>query len=144
MTDKKESDPSSIGGPSTGPSTTNATSDSKMSKPMVDTKMQDSGQYDASKGLDDLVMGGCSTCGSTQHDTVECDSEDAQPEYMMSGALQTDMGSSTCDSTTGPTTGTATARASSTAAPDETGGQAQSGMPSGMPSGQDGGRRRSV
>lgn len=140
MADKKESDPSSIGGPTTGASTTNATSDSKMSKPTVDMKMQASLRYDASKGLDDLVMGGCSTCGSLQHDTVECDNEDAQPEYMMSGALQTDIGSSTCDSTTGTTTGTATARASSTAAPDETGGQAQSGTTSG----QDGGRRRSV
>lgn len=136
MADKKESDTSSIGGPTAGASTTNTTSDSNMSKPTEDTKMQGSDHYDASKGLDDLVMGGCSTCGSLQHDTVECDSEDTQPEYMMSGALQTDMGSSSCDSTTG----TATARASSTAAPAETGGQAQSGMPSG----QDAGRRRSV
>lgn len=136
MADKKESDASSIGGATAGASTANATSDSKMSKPTEDTKMQGSDHYNASKGLDDLVTGGCSTCGSVQHDTVECDSEDTQPEYMMSGALQTDMGSSTFKSTTG----TATARASSTAAPAETGGQAQSGMPSG----QDGGRRRSV
>lgn len=136
MAEKKESDTSSIGGPTAGASTANATSDSKMSKPTEDTKMQGSDHYDASKGLDDLVMGGCSTCGSVQHDTVECDSEDTQPEYMMSGALQTDMGSSTFNSTTG----TATARASSTAAPAETGGQAQSESMSG----QDAGRRRSV
>lgn len=139
MADKKESDASSIGGATAGASTANATSDSKMSKPTKNTKVQGSDHYDASKGLDDLVMGGCSTCGSLQHNTVECDSEETQPEYMMSGALQTDMGSSTCDSTAG-TVGTATARASSTAAPAETGGQAQSESMSG----QDAGRRRSV
>lgn len=136
MADKKESDASSIGGATAGALTANATSDSKMSKPTEDTNMQGSDHYDASKGLDVLVMGGCSTCGSVQHDTVECDSEDTQPEYMMSGALQTDMGSSTFNSTTG----TATARASSTAASAETGGQAQSESMSG----QDAGRRRSV
>lgn len=129
MADKKENDPSSIGGPTAGASTASATSDSKMSKPTVNMKIQGSVHYDASKELDDVVMGGCSTCGSLQHDTFECDHED-QPEYMMSGALQTEVDSST----------SASATASSTATPAEKGGQAQSDMPSS----QDVGRRRSV
>lgn len=112
MADKKENAPSSIGGTPAGASTANATGDSKMSKPTVDKKVQGSVHYDASKELDDVVMGGCSTCGSLQHDTVKCDREDILPEYVMSGALQTEVDSST----------SASASASSTAAPAEKGG----------------------
>ncbi|KAG6366571.1 hypothetical protein INS49_000749 [Diaporthe citri] len=128
MPDNKENNPSSLGGPAAGTSTTSATSNSKPPKPTMGTKIQDMLYYSASDGLDDVVIGGCSTCGSVQHETVKCDRKDVQSEYMMSGALQTETDSSAC--------------ASATDAPADKGGQAQA--QSGMPLGQDAGRRRSV
>lgn len=123
MFNNKENEPSSLDGPAAGASTTSATGDSK--KP----KTQDGLKAVAYDGLDDVVMGGCSTCGSL-HDTVKCDHQDAPSEYMMSGALQTDQGSSAGVSATA-STATTQAEKGSQAQPD-------------MPSGQDSGRRRSV
>lgn len=106
----------------------NAASNSKLTESTMDTKIQDSFYCNASDGLDDVVIGGCSACGSVEHETVKCDRKDVQSEFMMSGALQTDTDSSPCASAT-------------TAAPlAEQGGQAQPGKPVG----QDAGRRRSV
>ncbi|KAI7784567.1 hypothetical protein LA080_009804 [Diaporthe eres] len=129
MPDNKENNPSSVGGPAAGASTTSATSNSKPSKPTtMGTKIQDMLYHSASDGLNDVVIGGCSTCGSYQHETVKCDPKDVQSEYMMSGALQTDEDSSTY------------ASATATATPAVKGGQPQSCVPEGQGSG----RRRSV
>lgn len=120
MSNNKENNPSSLSGPAAGASTTSATSNSKPSKSTMETKIQDMLYYSASDGLDDVVTGGCSNCGSDQHETVKCDRKDIQSEYMMSGALQTDE-----DSTTSATAATAATT------PAEKGGQ-------------EAGRRRSV
>lgn len=118
MPDNKENNRSSLGGPAAGASATSDTSNSKPSKSALGAKIQDMLYYSASDGLDDVVTGGCSTCGSVQHETVKCDRKDVQSDYMMSGALQTDADSSMC--------------APATEAPAEKGGQAQSGMPLGQ------------
>lgn len=106
----------------------NAASNSKLTESTMDTKIQDSFYCNASDGLDDVVIGGCSACGSVKHETVKCDRKDVQSEFMMSGALQTDADSSPCTSAT------------ATATPAQKGGEAQSGAPAG----QGAGRRRSV
>lgn len=128
MADDKENDPSSLDGPAAGASTTSATDDLK--KPKSTMTMQNSLNSLARDGLDDVVMGGCSTCGSLQHNTVKCDRQDVPSAYMMSGALQTDEGSSASVPTAASVTDT----------PDEKPGQDQPDMPLG----QDTGRRRSV
>lgn len=92
--------------------------------------IQDALDYDDRSSLDNVVIGGCSTCGSLQHDTVKCDRKDSSSELMMSGAIQPDT-----DSSTGPP-----AEASSTAAPVAKSDQANTGSTSGHGDG----RRRSV
>lgn len=124
-----KNNPGALRGPAAGASTTSATSNLKPSKPTtMGTKIHDMLYYSASDGLDDVVIGGCSTCGSYQHETVKCDRKDVQSEYMMSGALHPDHDSSTY------------ASAATTATPADNGGQAQSGVSQGQGSG----RRRSV
>lgn len=127
MSDNKENKPLSLGGPAAA-STTSASKDSKAAKSTTNKEIQDSLVHDANDGLDDVVYGGCSTCGSAQHDTVKCDRKDVPAEYMMSGALQTDMNPSAC--------------ATGTAAPAVKGYEAESVMTSGEDAGA--GRRHSV
>lgn len=91
---------------------------------------KDALDYDDRSSLDNVVIGGCSTCGSLQHDTVKCDRKDSSSEFMMSGALQPDTNSSTSPP----------AETSSTAAPAAKSDQANTGSTSG----QVDGRRRSV
>ncbi|KAK2613568.1 hypothetical protein N8I77_000475 [Diaporthe amygdali] len=89
MANNKENDPSSISGSTAGASTNN---NSNLSKPTEDPKtkggMNTNSSYSVHDTLDSVMRGACSTCGSSEHDTVRCDEKDA-PECMMSGALQT-------------------------------------------------------
>lgn len=108
MANDKENNSSSLGGP----------------------PIKDALDYDERYGLDNVVIGGCSTCGSLQHETVKCDRKDSSSDLMMSGALQPDTNSST-----GPP-----AAASSTTAPAAESGQTNTGSTPG----QGDGRRHSV
>lgn len=120
MANDKENNDKVLGSPAA--SATSPAEQAEQADSTTHAKMQDDldvSDYTADYDLDDIVTGGCSTCGSDQHDTVKCDKKDAPPEFMMSGALQADTDSST----------SAPADASTTAAPAEKGDQGSSGMP---------------
>ena len=113
MTNNKENDPGSFDGRS-------ARNDPKPTTPTRDPETHDAldpFDYPVFGGLDEAVVGGCSTCGSLQHATIKCDKK-VPSEYLMSGALQSDSDR--------PTLATATnSSAAAAAAPtDAKGGQA--------------------
>lgn len=124
MANNKENIPGSFGNPAAGPLTNANASNSKLAKPTKKVKFDDAlnTNYTDHSALDDLVFGGCSTCGSYEHDTVQC-GDDTPAEYMMSGALQTDADSSA--PTTSATSASDVVRASSV----ENSGQAESSGP---------------
>jgi hypothetical protein len=72
------------------------------------------------QGLEAVVTGGCSTCGSSNHGTAQCDKKYYTPDsLMMSGALQPGMERSTPGSGGGPSSTAAPAAApASTSAPE--------------------------
>lgn len=88
MANNKENNPSAFGAPS---------------KDLVirgGPKPTGSIKYTTGHSIDNVVTGGCSTCGSLNHATVKCDRKDVPSQYMMSGALQTDVECSTTSTAT--------------------------------------------
>ncbi|KKY34651.1 hypothetical protein UCDDA912_g05373 [Diaporthe ampelina] len=142
MASDKENNDKALGSPAAATAAAAAPSkQSKLANSTADLKMQDIldvGDYPAHYDLDDIVTGGCSTCGSVQHGTVKCDKKDAPSGFMMSGALQADTDSSNFAPATASTT--AAAAEETTPAPSEKGDQGSSGMAVG----QGTGRRRSA
>lgn len=97
MANNKENNPSAFRAPS---------SSSKLAKSTKDLvirggpKPTGAIKYATHNSIDNVVTGGCSTCGSLHHATVKCDRKDAPSEYLMSGALQPDVECSTTASVT--------------------------------------------
>ncbi|KAI3400558.1 hypothetical protein diail_2759 [Diaporthe ilicicola] len=111
MASNKENDPNAFSGSTSGPSTNATTSNSQLAKPTKNVRFEDAMDLDtddpAQSSLDDILTGGCSTCGSFEHATVQCGETDISSALMMSGALQTGADLSA------PTTASGAARASS-------------------------------
>ncbi|KAL1874501.1 hypothetical protein Daus18300_003520 [Diaporthe australafricana] len=89
MANNKDKVPGSFGGSAAGASTTANASNSKLAEPAKKKFKSENNNHPDHSALDDLVFGGCSTCGSFEHDTVQCGKK-IPTVYMMSGALQTD------------------------------------------------------
>lgn len=94
MTSNKENNTNATSGPGPSPRTKLAISTQALSLRDSDDTLVEANDHESAThdGLDGVVTGSCSTCGSDQHGTVKCDSKDPPPELMMSGALQTAQG----------------------------------------------------